>query len=713
MNRIKNFDATGIAPNGYLYSGDLNAIQDAAAAQTDFAQTISAGALAIGESGLQLLHFGSGEARVSGLLRTDGIFRGLGGIYHGAFTTIQRGAIALGSRPYGLVITNSTTNQLEWNSNTDAAPTWYSIASDGAGYVNTTNGITFGGDTTLHRTAAATVQLGTAAQAGTLQIGSTAQPGLLTLYGQTSTGIRLQFFNGTDTQPTFAQLTNGTHVWGPGGSTPTDTSAARTAPGILTFTNIVNAITGFQVNGTALAATHLSNGVTGTGAIALANAPAFTASPTAPTPATVDNSTKLATTAWVIAQGYVSTTGIAVSSVFGRTGAITAQTGDYTAAQVTNAADKSAAGTQIFTGNVGSGGAPTAVGGVAGTSILSAGGIVASRAAGGTVLSATVPGDTVYRYTVDNNGLHSWSTGIAASDTTMRRSGAGILTVTNYVNAVNGFQINGVALAASHLSNGVSGSGAVALITSPSLVGVPLAPTAAVSTDTQQIATTEFVIGQAATVAPLMDGTAAVGTSTLFARQNHVHPSDTSRAALSGATFTGTVTTPTLNATTAIQRGGVALAASHLSNGVSGSGVIVLQNSPVLGTATLNGTTTVAGNLLLNAATSILGYTTGSGASGTTANAMPSTGTLNRPTGVLTSGTSVPSGTAWFFTLGNSLVDANDTVIVNLANGASQTQYSLVVTSVTTGQFSWWFLNGGAGAIVPRFNYTVIKGSGS
>jgi len=36
-----------------------------------------------------------------------------------------------------------------------------------------------------------------------------------------------------------------------------------------------------------------------------------------------------------------------------------------------------------------------------------------------------------------------------------------------------------------------------------------------------------------ATVAPIMDGTAAVGTSALYARQDHVHPSDTSRYAAS------------------------------------------------------------------------------------------------------------------------------------------------------------------------------------
>jgi hypothetical protein len=44
--------------------------------------------------------------------------------------------------------------------------------------------------------------------------------------------------------------------------------------------------------------------------------------------------------------------GTGVSSVFGRTGAVAAVSGDYTAAEVTNAADKSAATTQAFTGEV-------------------------------------------------------------------------------------------------------------------------------------------------------------------------------------------------------------------------------------------------------------------------------------------------------------------------------------------------------------------------
>jgi hypothetical protein len=62
-------------------------------------------------------------------------------------------------------------------------------------------------------------------------------------------------------------------------------------------------------NGTAfvsaqLAAADLSNGTTGTGAVVLADSPALTSSPTAPTQSLSDNSTKIATTAFVKGQGY-------------------------------------------------------------------------------------------------------------------------------------------------------------------------------------------------------------------------------------------------------------------------------------------------------------------------------------------------------------------------------------------------------------------------
>lgn len=81
-------------------------------------------------------------------------------------------------------------------------------------------------------------------------------------------------------------------------------------------------------------------------------------------------------------------------------------------------------------------------------------------------------------------------------------------------------------------------------LASPALTGTPTAPTAAVDTSTTQVATTAFVTNQAADTASPMDGTAAIGTSKRYARQDHVHPTDTSRAPTASPTFTGTVTTP-------------------------------------------------------------------------------------------------------------------------------------------------------------------------
>lgn len=68
--------------------------------------------------------------------------------------------------------------------------------------------------------------------------------------------------------------------------------------------------------------------------------------------------------------------------------------------------------------------------------------------------------------------------------------------------------------------------------------------TPATDNNSTNIATTAYVVGQAAATAPVMDGTAAVGTSLRYARQDHVHPTDTTRAPLASPTFTGTVTIP-------------------------------------------------------------------------------------------------------------------------------------------------------------------------
>lgn len=67
--------------------------------------------------------------------------------------------------------------------------------------------------------------------------------------------------------------------------------------------------------------------------------------------------------------------------------------------------------------------------------------------------------------------------------------------------------------------------GAATLFANAALTGNPTAPTPAINDNDTSIATTAFVIGQAGTGTPIVDGTAAVGTSLLYSRQDHVHPS--------------------------------------------------------------------------------------------------------------------------------------------------------------------------------------------
>ena len=81
--------------------------------------------------------------------------------------------------------------------------------------------------------------------------------------------------------------------------------------------------------------------------------------------------------------------------------------------------------------------------------------------------------------------------------------------------------------------------------TTTTLQGTTNGVTAAADTNSVALATTAFVVGQAGSATPLVNGTAAVGTSLRYARQDHVHGTDTSRAPLASPTFTGTPTLPT------------------------------------------------------------------------------------------------------------------------------------------------------------------------
>ena len=105
-------------------------------------------------------------------------------------------------------------------------------------------------------------------------------------------------------------------------------------------------------------------------------------------------------------------------------------------------------------------------------------------------------------------------------------------------------------------------------LASPSLTGTPVAPTAAVNTSTTQLATTAFVIGQANSTAGTitMNGAQAAGASALYARADHVHPTDTSLAPTASPTFTGTVNAAALN----VNGNKVITNATYLNNAFGG-----------------------------------------------------------------------------------------------------------------------------------------------
>jgi len=91
----------------------------------------------------------------------------------------------------------------------------------------------------------------------------------------------------------------------------------------------------------------------------------------------------------------------------------------------------------------------------------------------------------------------------------------------------------------------------------------------------------------AATVPPPMNGAAAVGTSNAWARSDHTHTSDTSRAPTASPTFTGTVTAPIVNATV-VRETVVALPANNIdcaagsffTKTIAGATALTVSNVP-------------------------------------------------------------------------------------------------------------------------------------
>jgi hypothetical protein len=118
-----------------------------------------------------------------------------------------------------------------------------------------------------------------------------------------------------------------------------------------------------------------------------------------------------------------------------------------------------------------------------------------------------------------------------------------------------------------------TGSGNLVFSNSPTLVS----PNIGVATGTSFNSITGL-----SSSTPLMDSTAAVGTATTAARADHVHPTDTSRAAVAG-------TLAQFASTTSSQLAGVI-------SDETGSGLLVFNNSPTLVSPTLGAATATTVN---------------------------------------------------------------------------------------------------------------------
>jgi hypothetical protein len=334
---------------------------------------------------------------------------------------------------------------------------------------------------------------------------------------------------------------------------------------------------------------------------ALLASPVFTGTPSAPTQPTTDNSTRLATTAFV--QAFAAP--LASPAFTGIPTAPTAAPSTSTTQLATTAfvtAAIAAGMTGVVTTFNGRAGAVNLIG----NDVSAAGGaLLASPAFTGTPTAPTAAPST------SNTQLATCAFVMAAVAT-----GGGVLTFNGRSGAVT--------LTAADLS-AVGG----ALLASPALTGSPTAPTAGPGTNTTQLATCAFVMAAvaaatagvasfngrtgavsliatdvtavlpAATANPVMNGVASPGTLAAWSRGDHVHPVDTSRyAATNPSNF------QTAAQVTASLAGYLSLAGGTLTGTLNGTA------------ATFAGNLTLSNGVIYQFGTNAIGFGWGGGSAG-------------------------------------------------------------------------------------------------
>jgi hypothetical protein len=322
------------------------------------------------------------------------------------------------------------------------------------------------------------------------------------------------------------------------------------------------------------------------------DSPAFIGNPTAPSPpvSPADNSTSIATTAFVVAvvnqlAAQVGTQFAPLTSpaFLGLPTAATAAPGNSTAqlattAFVMNAVAEATVGVASFNTRTGAVTLNT-------TDVIDAGGApiqspaflgspTAPTAGPGTNTTQIATCAFVTAALVNLSGYAPLNSpnfiGTPTAPTPAIGNSSSLLATTQFVQdtltAIDAgvISFNGRAGVVTLSSNDISAAGGAPL-GSPALYGIPTAPTAPPGTNTTQLATCAFIqaaiaaiagvasfngrtgavtltaldvttvvtIPAASTALPLMNGTANAGNSTAWSAGNHVHPVDTSRAAAS------------------------------------------------------------------------------------------------------------------------------------------------------------------------------------
>lgn len=145
---------------------------------------------------------------------------------------------------------------------------------------------------------------------------------------------------------------------------------------------------------------------------------------------------------------------------------------------------------------------------------------------------------------------------------------------------------------------------------------------------------------------------------------------------------------------------GVAFSDPELSGGT-------LDNTPIGATTP----SSVVGTTIY--ATSEMGYTSAAQGTVTQATSKSTAVTLNKSMGRITmNDAALAANTAVSFTLNNSLISANDTIIVNISGGGTAGAYTTYISSMTTGSAVVTLRNLTSGALSEAviINFATIHG---